>query len=312
MGRLDKIAVIGAGLMGHGIAQEFALTGRDVSLNDVSGERLAAALQQIEANMALLQELGVVDGPADPPVSERIRTTTSLAEAVDGADLVVEAVFEDLEVKRELFGRLDRLTRPDTILASNSSTFVPSQLARVVSKPQRLLVAHYFNPPYLLPLVEIVPGPPTDPDAVEAVVQLMKETGKQPVVLQREVLGFVVNRLQTALIREAAYLVGLGVVRPEDLDLMVTSSFGRRLAAAGPFEVFDSAGWDVISAVTALLAPELDASAEVPPFLKEQVERGDLGIKTGRGVYEWDGDAVGEFRRRMAETLAAIERLRRK
>ena len=308
---IDEIAVVGAGLMGHGIALEFAVAGHQVRLNDVSDERLQEALGSIDASLELLARTGLVAERDATLAKQRIETASSLEQAVEHADLVIEAVSEDLELKTDVFGRLDRACDVDVVLASNTSSFMPSQLAAATSRPQRVLVAHYFNPPYLLPLVEVVPGPETGADVVEQVVGLLESVGKRPVVLRRELPGFVVNRLQTALQREALSIVEAGVASPEDIDVMVRNSFGRRLAAAGPFEVFDAAGWDVISAVMAQLLPKLETSAEVPASVKNAVKRGDLGMKSGRGFYRWDAESQVEFRQRMAETLATIERLSR-
>ena len=308
---IDEIAVVGAGLMGHGIALEFAVAGHQVRLNDVSDERLQEALGSIDASLELLARTGLVTERDATLAKQRIETASSLEQAVEHADLVIEAVSEDLELKTDVFRRMDRACDEDVVLASNTSSFMPSQLAAATSRPQRVLVAHYFNPPYLLPLVEVVPGPETGADVVEQVVGLLESVGKRPVVLRRELPGFVVNRLQTALQREALSIVEAGVASPEDIDVMVRNSFGRRLAAAGPFEVFDAAGWDVISAVMAQLLPNLETSAEVPTLVKNAVKRGDLGVKSGRGFYRWDAESQVKFRQRMAETLATIERLSR-
>ena len=309
--RINKITVVGAGLMGHGIAQDFAVAGFEVRLSDVSEDRLRDALSDIEANLALLGELGLVSQQDAAPALRHISTTVSLDQAVDGADLVIEAVFEDLALKREIFARLDRLCAEGVVLASNTSTFLPSQLAEATARPERVLVAHYFNPPYLMPLVEVVPGPQTAEEVVDAVASLLERIGKRPVVLRRELPGFVVNRLQTALLREALSIVQRGVASPQDVDMMVRHSFGRRSAVAGPFEVFDSSGWDTIAAVMTQLMPDLDTSSDVPAPVRDMVARGDLGMKSGRGFYEWDAESERDFRRRIGRAAAAIERLSR-
>ena len=295
--------------MGHGIAQEFAVAGFSVRLHDVSEEKLDQALSRIDANLDLLHRHGLVADRLQEPVRGRITTTTDLKQAADGADLVIEAVFEDIAVKHDVFSSLDTLAPEHTILASNTSTFMPSTLAEATKRPDRVLVTHYFNPPYLLPLVEVVGSPTTAPEVIEAVVALLTAVGKRPTVLKREVPGFVVNRLQVALLREAVSLVEQGVASPQDIDLVVKNSFGRRLAAAGPFQVFDSAGWDTILSVISQLIPELDVSPEVPSLVEEMVNRGDLGIKSGRGFYDWTPEAESAFRQNITETLATIHRL---
>ena len=225
---IRNIAVIGAGLMGHSIAQEFAVSGYRVSLNDVSEERLDHARERIRQNLEMLGRSDEWDG-----VASRITFTGDLRTAVEGADLVIEAITENLDIKRELFAELESICGSDTILASNTSTYMPSQLAEATQNPERVIVMHYFNPPHVVPLVEVVGGRDTSPDTVETVRDLLVSQGKKPVVLEKEALGFIGNRLQAALLRECFALVENGVVRPEDIDTVVTTSFGRRLGVAG-------------------------------------------------------------------------------
>ena len=179
---IRNIAVIGAGLMGHSIAQEFAVSGYRVSLNDVSEERLDHARERIRQNLEMLGRSDEWDG-----VASRITFTGDLRTAVEGADLVIEAITENLEIKRELFAELESICRADTILASNTSTFMPSQLAEATQNPGRVIVMHYFNPPHVVPLVEVVGGRDTSPETVETVRDLLVSQGKKPVVLEKEV-----------------------------------------------------------------------------------------------------------------------------
>ncbi|HKM52158.1 MAG TPA: 3-hydroxyacyl-CoA dehydrogenase family protein, partial [Isosphaeraceae bacterium] len=182
------------------------------------------------------------------------------------------------------------------------------------SRPDRLLVAHYFNPPYLIPLVEIVPGPDTSSQTVMAMVGVLEQVGKKPVVLRKEATGFVANRLQFAMFREALAIVEAGIADPEAVDQVVRFGFGRRLAAAGPFEVFDLAGLDTILAVASQILPELDApnpiGQAVPAALSRKVAEGDLGVKSGRGFHEWTTDKADELRNRLTRALARSESTR--
>ena len=184
---------------------------------------------------------------------------------------------------------------------------MPSRLAEAVSCPDRLLVAHYFNPPYLIPLVEIVPGPETSSDTIAAMVGLLENVGKVPVVLRKEATGFVGNRLQFALFREALAIVEQGIADPEAVDQVVRFGFGRRLAAAGPFEVFDLAGLDTIGAVAAEIFPELATASpsgqQVPELLSQKVQQGELGVKSGRGFHEWTDEKIEELRNRLTQAL---------
>ena len=167
---------------------------------------------------------------------------------------------------------------------------------------------HYFNPPHIVPLVEVVGGRDTSPETVGTVRDLLISQGKKPVVLEKEVLGFIGNRLQAALLRECFALVENGVVRPEDIDTVVTTSFGRRLGVAGVFEVFDAAGADVWHAICEQLMPDIASSTEVPPAIARMSESGDFGLKTGRGVYEWPDEAAIDLRRRIARAVEEIGR----
>ena len=211
-------------------------------------------------------------------------------------------------MKRALFAELESICREDTILASNTSTFMPSQLAEATKNPGRVLVTHYFNPPHVVPLVEVVGGRDTSPETIETVRDLLLSQGKKPVVLGTEALGFIANRLQAALLRECFALVENGVARPEDIDTVVTTSLGRRLGVAGPFEVFDAAGADVWHAIFEGLAHDIESSTEVPSGIARMVERGDFGLKTGRGVYEWSDESSAELRRRIARAVEEIGR----
>lgn len=307
MNTIQHISVVGAGLMGHGIAQEFAVAGYNVRLHDRSDELLRSAVANIRAN---LSRLGL-DAPRIDAALERIAPSPVLAEVVADADLVIEAVFEDLTVKHELFRSLERLCKPEAILASNTSSFMPSRLAEALDRPECLLITHYFNPPYLVPLVEVVPSPRTEPAIVAAVVPLLEAIGKKPVVVRKEATGFVANRLQLALYREALSIVEQGIADPETVDQAVRYGFGRRLAAAGPIEVFDLAGLDTILAVAGQIVPGLASSPAVPEALKRHVEEGHLGVKSGRGFHEWTPERAEDLRRRLTEALTRAAELDR-
>lgn len=300
---IRNIAVVGAGLMGHSIAQEFAVSGYRVFLNDVSEERLTDARERIRQNLEMLGRSDEWDG-----VASRITFTGDLRMAVEDADLVVEAIIENLEVKLALFRELESICRTDTILASNTSTYLPSQIAEATKNPERVVVMHYFNPPHVVPLVEVVGGRDTSPETVETVRDLVVSQGKSPVMLEKEALGFIANRLQAALLRECFALVEDGVARPEDIDTVVRSGLGRRLGVAGPFEVFDAAGADVWHAICEQLMPDIESSTEIPPAIVRMVERGEYGLKTGRGVYEWTPESSAELRRRIARAVEEIGR----
>ena len=307
----DRVAVVGAGLMGHGIALQFALGGREVWLNDLTEEALSRAMDSVRASMGTLQAVGLVHGDAGARALDRIHTEVSLGKAVSGVGLVIEAVFEDLDLKRSVFRQLGAITTGASILASNTSSFMSSQLAPETEHPDKVVVANWWNPPYLLPLVEVVPGPETASETVDTLCAILSSVGKSPVVLRKESLGFIGNRMQFALLREAVSIVEQGIASAEDVDTVVKTSFGRRLSVAGPLEVFDIAGWDTITAIVDQLFPEIERSPETPDILRSMVDRGDLGLKSGRGFYPWTEESAASVRGRIAQALATLEGLSR-
>jgi 3-hydroxybutyryl-CoA dehydrogenase len=305
--QIQRITVVGAGLMGHGIAQEFALAGYHVRLHDQGDGQLDRAMENIRANLERLSSLGRVETHRIAPAISRITPTPDLDAAASHAELVIEAIFEDLATKHQLLRSLEQLCPAETIFASNTSSFMPSRLAEVLTHPERLVIAHYFNPPYLIPLVEVVPGPKTSQGTVSTMVAILEKIGKRPVVLGKEATGFVANRLQLALLREALSIVAQGIAEPEAVDVVVKYGFGRRLAAAGPFEIFDLAGLDTILAVASQILPAIagagPADRSVLELLRQRVERDELGVKSGQGFLEWTPEAAEELRGRLTRAL---------
>jgi 3-hydroxyacyl-CoA dehydrogenase len=305
---IEHIAVIGAGLMGHGIAQEFAVAGFSVSLYDISDHILQQAKQRIHGNLRLLADQGLFSEALIEPALARIETSPELAEVVKCADYVVEAVSEDLPLKLSLFAELEQLCPKHAIFASNTSTFMPHLLASATQRPDRFIIAHYFNPPYLLPLVEVVSCPETSAETKEVTMSLLWQIGKHPIEVHKECPGFVANRLQAALVREAFAIVQEGIVSPQELDAVVRNGFGRRLAVAGPFELGEAAGWDLWRAISQQLLPELTNNKEVPEALEKLVAQGTVGMKSGQGFYTWDQKTILAFRQRMAHGLLEMSR----
>ena len=235
------------------------------------------------------------------PALERIRPSTRLEDAA-GAGLVVEAVPEDLPLKHAIFEALDRLCPPPAVLASSSGQPI-SRLVEHVRHRGRTVAAHFWNPPQLIPLVEVCAGPETDPGVVPWVCDALRRAGKQPVVLDREIDGFIGNRLQFALLREALALWAAGVASAEAIDLAVKTSFGRRLAVTGPLESADLGGLDTFHAFCALLFPGLDASGAPPAAMARLVHDGHRGFASGRGIYDWSGRDGRALVRQRAEAL---------
>lgn len=301
-----RVGVAGAGLIGHSVALDFAVHGYETRLYARSQDRLDQALQNIQTGLELLEGLGRLNHDQVAVVPTRIQTGTRLEDVFADTDLVIEAISEDLSLKQQIFGRLDAACPPRTILASTTSALLPSALARATQRPDRVLVAHYFNPPALVPLVELVRGPETSDETVTIMRDVLLHNRKRPVVVQKEVPGFIANRLQAALLREALALVQDGVVEPADLDTVVKYSFGPRLGVAGVFQIADLAGLDLYLAVAEQLLRDLCSSPHVPSILRDKVERGELGVKSGQGFYAWTPEAAAAIRDRIGRTLVAL------
>jgi len=309
---IRTVAVIGAGLMGHGIALEFALAGLHVRVHDVSSEKLDDGRRSIQRSLSILTTAGLVTTEQADAAVRSLQLTTDIREIVPDVDLVVEAVLEDLDLKRSIFAQLDTLCPDRTILSSNTSTLMPSSIASATRRPDRVLVTHYFNPPYLLPLVEVVGGENTSDETVSTICQFLTNLGKRPVIVRKEVPGFIGNRLQMALVREALSLVEHGVATAEDVDAVIRFSFGRRLSAAGIFEIFDIAGWDLVRAIALNLLPSIESSSQVSPLLDRMVENGEVGVKAGKGFYSWTEESADGLRQRIASALIEIQRFQAK
>jgi 3-hydroxybutyryl-CoA dehydrogenase len=298
---MERIAVIGAGLMGHGIAQVFAAVGHRVRITDQSEDVLATVKERIRRN---LERAGL-----DLDALDRIDLSTTLEEAAADADLVVEAAPEDLELKQELFARLSRAT-PNAILASNTSVMSIGLIGRDAEHAERVVGTHFWNPPHLVPLVEVTQAASTSTATVERTMALLAGARKTPVHVKRDVPGFIGNRLQHALWREAVSLVESGVCSAEDVDTVVRSTLGMKLQVLGPLENADLIGLDLTLAIHQYVLPHIDSRPSPSPLLGALVDRGDLGMKTGRGFRDWTPDearAVGDrlFDHLLAATAAS-------
>jgi 3-hydroxybutyryl-CoA dehydrogenase len=306
-----QVAVVGAGVMGHGIAQLFAQAGAAVRLHDTAESRLAAGLSAMEESLALLAEEEVLSPPEAAAARSRVRPTTELEVALGGAELVVEAIPELLEAKRELLDRIERVVGATAFVASNTSTLPISRLAERARRPERMAIAHFFNPAQLVPLVEVLPHPAMAPAAVERLLAELRHIGKRPVLLRREVPGFVANRLQAALVREAFHLVELGVASAEEVDAVVTEGPGFRWPFLGPIETADLGGLDTWQRVLDNLAPELSREERAPAAIRACVARGDLGAKTGRGIYPHPAAPLAERIRARDRFLVRLGKMKR-
>jgi len=288
---INTTLVIGAGIMGAGIAQNFAQSGLTVKVLDISTDALADCEQTIAQNLQAFEKFELLNEDI-PTIANRIsfRDAGNLVAHADDCDFVVEAMPELLELKQKLFGDLDGINT-NAIIASNTSSMTISTLASEMSTADRLIGLHYFNPAHIIPAVEVHTGKDTSNETIERTMTLMKRVGKKPVRVRKEVPGFIINRLTGAMEREIDYLLDEGVVTPEDLDIAVKASYGFRLACLGPMEAEDMIGLDTAARASANLFPTLSNSAEPSPGIFEKVERGELGIKSGKGWYDYPDDA---------------------
>jgi 3-hydroxybutyryl-CoA dehydrogenase len=293
-----RIAVIGAGLMGHGIAQVFALAGHEVTITDAVAASLDTAKSRIAAN---LRDLG-----EDESAVARVRPCADLAEAVRDADYVVEAVSEDLPLKQKLFADIERHVRRDAILASNTSVIPITSIMQGLAGRERALGTHWWNPPFLVPLVEVIETQWTSPRAIAWTMALHEAAGKKPAHVKKDVPGFIGNRLQHALWREAVALVEHGICDAETVDAVVKASFGRRLAVLGPLENADLVGTDLTLAIHNTVLPAIDSRPGPSPYLQKLVADKKLGFKSGEGFRKWTGSEQSALRAKVMQHLKSM------
>jgi 3-hydroxybutyryl-CoA dehydrogenase len=295
-----RIAVVGAGLMGHGISQVFASAGHDVLVYDPSAAARDGLKARISANLAGLG--------ADISAVERVHPTGDLSQCVADADFVVEAALEDLTFKQALFADIEAYCRDDAILASNTSVIPITSIMDRLKRRERALGTHWWNPPYLVPLVEVIGTAWTSPEVVSRTLALHSAVGKTPVEVRRDVPGFIGNRLQHALWREAISLVQNGICDAETVDTVVKASFGRRLGVLGPLENADLVGTDLTLAIHRTVLPDIDRTPGPLPYLEQLVANGHLGMKTGRGFRAWSEDQQANLREKVLAGLRSALR----
>ena len=290
-----RIAVVGAGLMGHGIAQVFALAGHGVTIYD----SIVASLDTVKTRILTnLKDLG-----DDQKAVERVTPVSDLAQAVRDADYVVEAVLEDLPLKQKMFAEIESYVRPDTILASNTSVIPITRIMEGLKQRERALGTHWWNPPYLVPLVEVIETQWTSRPAIDFTMKLHAAAGKKPAHVKKDVPGFIGNRLQHALWREAVALVEHGICDAETVDTVIKSAFGRRLAVLGPLENADMVGTDLTLAIHRTVLPDIDSRPRPSPYLEKLVKDQKLGFKSGEGFRKWSPEQQAALRSKVLQHL---------
>jgi 3-hydroxybutyryl-CoA dehydrogenase len=303
--RLRTVLVVGAGVMGHSIAQVFSQASIEVNLVDLDEGKLTHAMTIIQSNLDQFADYGRVSVKEIPEILGRIHPSTDLTAAAKDAAFVVEAVSEVPEVKQRVFSQLDEFCPPNTVLASNTSTLNIFKIARI-KRPERLIVAHWFAPPHIIPLVEVAPGPNTRPEVVIFTAALMQRLGKRPLVLKQYVPALLVNRIQNAIARVVWEMLEKGWATPEQIDLAIKSSLGIRLPIVGVVQSLDFTGLD-------LAADIMQVYGAVSPVVAEKIAHGHLGAKTSKGMYDYGGRSEEEILatrdRKYLKMLELLERI---
>ena len=287
---VKRAVVVGAGVMGHSMAHVFAQAGIEVNLVDLDETVLEHAMDLMKANLTTLAEFQKVSGDDIPEILSRIHPYTDLAGGAEGVDFAVEAVAEVPDVKREVFSQLDQFCPGNTVIASNTSSLDIFSIAQI-SSPERLVVAHWFAPPHIIPLVEVVPGPKTSQEVVELTANVMKRLGKKTVIMKEFVPAFIVNRIQHSISRAVWEMLEKGWATPEEIDLAIKLSLGIRLPIVGVVQTTDFTGLDLIYDI-------MKGEGSISPLVEEKVKQGHLGVKTSKGVYDYGEQSEAEILRK--------------
>ena len=292
----QKIGVIGAGLMGHGIAYLLAAAGHTVAIYDPSAEWRGSLRARLKVALDLLGD--------DPALLERISAHEAMQPAMADTTFVFEAAPEKLPLKQQLFAELEAITAPTTILASNSSAIPSTAIGAKLRHRDRVIGTHFWNPPHLVPLVEVIQNEETSAETVRRTMALLRNAGRNPVHVKKDIPGFVGNRLQHALKREAIALIAAGVCDAETIDEVVKTGFGARMAVLGPMEQSDLVGTDLTLDIQNVLIADLDRASEPTVYLKNLVASGKLGMRTGEGLRKWGPGEADAVRERLRNFLA--------
>jgi 3-hydroxybutyryl-CoA dehydrogenase len=282
---IKKIAVLGAGLMGHGITQVAAQVAQyQVYVRDIKQEFLDNGMKMINDSLQRFVKKGEMTEAQMKEVLSRIHPTLDLKEAVADADLIIEAVTENPELKKKVLAEADAAAKPEAIIASNTSSISISEIAAATKRPEKFAGMHFFNPPQLMKLIEIIRGAKTSDETLNTIVEVTKKMGKEPVVVKKDVAGFVVNRILIPALNEAINLVNEDVATPEDIDKAIKLGLNWPM---GPLTLLDYVGLDTTLAITEVMVKEIDPKYQASPLLRQMVRAGLLGRKTGKGFYDW-------------------------
>jgi 3-hydroxybutyryl-CoA dehydrogenase len=300
---IRNITLLGAGMIGNGLALHFAKAGYQVSLYSRTQQTIDKAIESTRSNLSLLLQKPAGSDEIEKIIS-RIKTTTDLKKSIVNAPIIIESVAENLKIKQDLFKELDEICPRETILATNTSVISITEIASKSKNRSRILGTHFWFPPYLIPLVEVIKGKDTSDEVMELTYQFMKKAGKHPIRCMKDVPGFVANRLQHALWREAISIVEHGIADAATVDEAIKNSIGIRLAVLGPVENADMVGLDLTLAIHNTVLKDLEASPDPSPLLQEKVKKGELGFKSGKGFYDkWTQEDITRVRGNLLKYL---------
>ncbi|MGQ0569008.1 MAG: 3-hydroxyacyl-CoA dehydrogenase NAD-binding domain-containing protein [Armatimonadota bacterium] len=302
---IQTIALVGAGTMGPGMAAVFTSHGFETRLADIKLEILDRARGTVDTVFATLAGGGLLDAAQIDAAKARLRYTLDIGEGVRGADFVVEAIPERLDLKQRLFKEIESQVSSEAILASNTSGIPITELGKAVARPERVVGMHWSNPPHLIPVIEVIRGERTSDATVDATRGVVERLDMIPVLVRRDVPGFVENRILYAIMREALHLLEEGIASAEDIDTITKWGIGYKLAVIGPLELLDVAGLDIYDSVASYLNADLSSRRDVSPLIRQKVEAGELGIKTGKGLFPYTPEQIPQLMQRRMKLLLA-------
>ena len=303
---IRNIAIIGLGTMGPGMAARLARGGLQVVAYDVAPAAIERARSMLSVAETVLDALGIA--PPSAGVGT-VRFTDDIGDAISGADLVIENVPENISVKADVYRTVDGLIGPDTIVASDTSGIPITKLQAHISHPERMVGMHWSNPPHIIPMIEVIAGEKTAPQTVATIRDLIRSIGLLPVVVKKDVPGFVENRVLYALLREAVDLVERGVIDPEDLDTCVSWGIGYKIAVIGPMALLDMAGLDIYKSVSSFLNADLSNRDDVAPMVLEKTNASKFGLKSGEGMFSYTPEQIKALQAERARKLVAVRRI---
>lgn len=305
---MENLTVVGSGTMGHTITLNAAWKGVPVKMYGINDNEIAKGLKGIDGCLGVMLKQGIIDKEEPALIKARIAVTDSLSEAVSGASVAIEAIPEQADLKKSMFKQLDRICADHVILASNTSGLHPDEISADMDHGERFLILHFWNPAHLVPLVEVARCTKTEETIERRALELLKKMDKKPVVIRKPIPGFVGNRLQFALLREAQYLLENGIASKEDIDAAVTYGIGRRLTVTGPLISADMGGLDIFSSISDYLFKDLSDEKSASPSIRKLVQQNKLGLKSGCGYYDWDEPFSNKMREERESELMRLLR----